>query len=67
MLFRSVPAVRARELAASGQQDDYIRGLEAIYGITVNKSAQQPLSALPPNPSTAPGTDEQDAGRSQSA
>ena len=34
-----VPTVRARELAASGQQEDYIRGLEALYGITVQKPA----------------------------
>ncbi|MCQ1952742.1 glutamyl-tRNA reductase [Arthrobacter sp. zg-Y238] len=33
-----VPTVRARELAASGQQEDYIRGLEALYGITVERS-----------------------------
>ena len=35
-----VPTVRARELAASGQQEDYIRGLEALYGITVEKPAE---------------------------
>ena len=34
-----VPTVRARELAASGQQEDYIRGLEALYGITVGGTA----------------------------
>ncbi|MDK1316941.1 glutamyl-tRNA reductase [Arthrobacter sp. zg.Y20] len=33
-----VPTVRARELAASGQQEDYIRGLEALYGITVGRA-----------------------------
>ena len=30
-----VPTVRARELAANGQQDAYVAGLEALYGITV--------------------------------
>ena len=33
-----VPTVRARELAASGQQEEYIRGLEALYGITVGRT-----------------------------
>ncbi|MET3810324.1 glutamyl-tRNA reductase [Arthrobacter sp. UYEF3] len=32
-----VPTVRARELAANGQQDDYVAGLEALYGITVEQ------------------------------
>ncbi len=36
-----VPAVRARELAASGQQEDYIRGLEAIYGLTVDQPQEK--------------------------
>jgi glutamyl-tRNA reductase len=34
-----VPTVRARELASNGQQDAYIAGLEALYGITVEPSA----------------------------
>jgi glutamyl-tRNA reductase len=34
-----VPTVRARELAANGQQDDYVAGLEAVYGITVEQHA----------------------------
>ena len=34
-----VPTVRARELASNGQQDDYIAGLEALYGITVEPTA----------------------------
>lgn len=33
-----VPTVRARELAANGQQDDYVAALEALYGITVEQS-----------------------------
>ena len=33
-----VPTVRARELAANGQQDDYVAALEALYGITVEPS-----------------------------
>ena len=38
-----VPTVRARELAANGQQDDYVAALEALYGITV----EQPAAAAP--------------------
>ena len=38
-----VPTVRARELAANGQQDDYVAALEALYGITV----EQPATAAP--------------------
>jgi len=34
-----IPTVRARELAANGQQDDYVAGLEAVYGITVDQPA----------------------------
>lgn len=34
-----VPTVRARELASNGQQDAYIAGLEALYGITVEPTA----------------------------
>jgi glutamyl-tRNA reductase len=37
-----VPTVRARELAANGQQEDYIAGLEALYGITVDQPASAP-------------------------
>jgi len=39
-----VPTVRARELAANGQQDDYITALETLYGITV----EQPAAAAQP-------------------
>ena len=38
-----VPTVRARELAANGQQDDYVAALETLYGITV----EQPAAAAP--------------------
>ncbi|MGP0224824.1 MULTISPECIES: glutamyl-tRNA reductase [unclassified Paenarthrobacter] len=38
-----VPTVRARELAAKGQQDDYVAALEALYGIQV----EQPQVAAP--------------------
>jgi glutamyl-tRNA reductase len=34
-----VPTVRARELAANGQQDEYVAALEALYGITVEQPA----------------------------
>ena len=33
-----IPTVRARELAANGQQEAYVAGLEALYGITVDPS-----------------------------
>lgn len=36
-----VPTVRARELAASGQQEDYIKGLEALYGITPGQPVER--------------------------
>ncbi|MFJ6026063.1 glutamyl-tRNA reductase [Pseudarthrobacter sp. NPDC092424] len=44
-----VPTVRARELAANGQQDDYIAALEALYGITVEQPAAPaaPLAECP--------------------
>ncbi|MCA4132341.1 glutamyl-tRNA reductase [Arthrobacter sp. M4] len=32
-----IPTVRARELAANGQQDDYVAALEALYGIQVEQ------------------------------
>jgi glutamyl-tRNA reductase len=41
-----VPTVRARELAANGQQDDYVAALEALYGITVEQPAP-PAAAGP--------------------
>jgi glutamyl-tRNA reductase len=34
-----VPTVRARELAANGQQDEYVSALETLYGITVEQPA----------------------------
>ncbi|MDJ0354148.1 glutamyl-tRNA reductase [Pseudarthrobacter sp. PH31-O2] len=34
-----VPTVRARELAANGQQEDYVAALESLYGITVEQPA----------------------------
>jgi glutamyl-tRNA reductase len=34
-----VPTVRARELAANGQQDDYVSALETLYGISVEQPA----------------------------
>ena len=34
-----VPTVRARELAANGQQDEYVAALEALYGITADQPA----------------------------
>ncbi|NWL32337.1 glutamyl-tRNA reductase [Paenarthrobacter nitroguajacolicus] len=38
-----IPTVRARELAANGQQDDYVAALEALYGIQV----EQPRAVAP--------------------
>jgi glutamyl-tRNA reductase len=40
-----VPTVRARELAANGQQDDYVAALEALYGITVEQPAARTEAA----------------------
>ncbi|MET1063694.1 MAG: glutamyl-tRNA reductase [Arthrobacter sp.] len=40
-----VPTVRARELAANGQQEDYVAALEALYGITVEPAAPKPAAA----------------------
>ncbi len=40
-----VPTVRARELAANGQQDDYVAALEALYGITVEQPGVAPAAA----------------------
>ncbi|MCU1532758.1 MAG: glutamyl-tRNA reductase [Arthrobacter sp.] len=39
-----VPTVRARELAANGQQEHYVAGLEALYGITVDQPASAPAA-----------------------
>lgn len=38
-----IPTVRGRELAANGQQDEYVAALEALYGIQV----EQPAAAAP--------------------
>ncbi len=40
-----VPTVRARELAANGQQEDYVAALEALYGITVEQPAAKAADA----------------------
>ncbi|MGN6442819.1 MAG: glutamyl-tRNA reductase [Arthrobacter sp.] len=40
-----VPTVRARELAANGQLDDYVAALEALYGITVEQPATAPAAS----------------------
>lgn len=40
-----IPTVRARELAASGQQDEYVAALEALYGIQVEQPAPAPAAA----------------------
>jgi glutamyl-tRNA reductase len=34
-----VPTIRARELAANGQQDEYVAALEALYGIIIEQPA----------------------------
>lgn len=44
-----VPTVRARELAANGQQETYVAALEALYGITVD----QPATLAPSTPAAA--------------
>lgn len=43
-----VPTVRARELAANGQQDEYVAALEALYGISMEQAAPAPLQAPAP-------------------
>jgi glutamyl-tRNA reductase len=43
-----VPTVRARELAATGRQDDYVAALETLYGISVEQ---------PPAPAAATQAD----------
>jgi glutamyl-tRNA reductase len=43
-----VPTVRARELAANGQQENYVAALEALYGITVEQPAARPEEAACP-------------------
>ncbi|MBW4094759.1 MAG: glutamyl-tRNA reductase [Acidobacteria bacterium] len=45
-----IPTVRARELAAAGQQDAYVAGLEALYGISV----ETPRPAAPEASPTLP-------------
>jgi glutamyl-tRNA reductase len=42
-----VPTVRARELAANGQQDDYVTALETLYGITVEQPATAAQAECP--------------------
>ncbi|MCO4263805.1 glutamyl-tRNA reductase [Pseudarthrobacter sp. MDT3-26] len=42
-----VPTVRARELAANGQQDDYVSALETLYGITVEQPATAAQAECP--------------------
>jgi len=45
-----VPTVRARELAASGQQDDYIKGLEALFGISLDQPVERRRPSAPHGP-----------------
>lgn len=42
-----VPTVRARELAANGQQDDYVSALETLYGITLEQPAAPAQAECP--------------------
>ncbi|WP_082057067.1 glutamyl-tRNA reductase [Psychromicrobium lacuslunae] len=42
-----VPTVRGRELAAAGQQDQYLAGLQALYGLEVATAASP--AAIPGN------------------
>ncbi len=46
-----IPTVRARELAAAGEQDSYLAGLEALYGITVEEPAAIAPAQCPVDPS----------------
>ncbi len=45
-----IPTVRARELAAAGEQDSYLAGLQALYGITVNEAAAIAPAQCPVDP-----------------
>ena len=49
-----VPTVRARELAANGQQDAYVAGLEALYGITVEPPACAAVAGVPGSAAECP-------------
>ena len=60
-----VPTVRARELAAIGQQEDYIAGLEALYGITVDQPASAPASGAECPAGHGAGQDTGDLPRDQ--
>ncbi|KLU09738.1 MULTISPECIES: glutamyl-tRNA reductase [unclassified Kocuria] len=44
------PTVRARELAAQGRQDEYITGLEALYGIEVPAAPAERTASPAPAP-----------------
>ncbi len=54
-----VPTVRARELAANGQQEHYVAGLEALYGITVDQPAAPAAAACPAEHAGLPGADQE--------
>lgn len=56
-----VPTVRARELAANGQQEHYVAALEALYGITV----EQPAGTAPDAPCPATTNDAGDSAPEQ--
>lgn len=53
-----VPTVRAREMAASGAQAEYIAALNALYGITV----EQPEDQQEPGDQACPVDHEEDLG-----
>jgi len=50
------PTVRARELAAQGRQDEYITGLEALYGIEIPPSPAERPAAPPAEQPTSDAT-----------
>lgn len=58
-----VPTVRARELAAKGQQDDYVAALETLYGITVDQPAAAPEAAECPVDHMQAGNRDRQTGR----
>ncbi|MET4061476.1 glutamyl-tRNA reductase [Arthrobacter sp. UYP6] len=59
-----VPTVRARELAASGQQDEYIKGLEALFGITPDHPVERRRAAAAPHGTVTGHPDASPAGTS---
>lgn len=62
------PMVRSRELARAGEQDAWIDGLEALFGVKPDATAQAVREAASDSPASVPGTGSTDAaGRAAQA